>query len=152
RAAFALREKLTAPNRFNVESNYYQHALGDWEAACDTRTRWVQAFPHDVVGRNNLALCLGMLGELDRALGESREVARLLPPPYTLRSGIFRALQADRTDEAQTTIEDALRRGYDSPGLRDLQVQLAYLRGDTAAMQEHWKWAEGRTDADEVIM
>jgi DNA-binding winged helix-turn-helix (wHTH) protein/tetratricopeptide (TPR) repeat protein len=151
RAAFALRERLTAPARFSVESDYYSQVLGDWESTCAVRAQWVQAFPHDVVGRNNLAYCLSILGEPDRALGESREAARLLPASFTYRAWIFRSLLADRLDEAQSTIEDALRRGFDSASLRDLQVQLAFLRKDTAAMERQWTWAAGRAGADEVI-
>jgi serine/threonine protein kinase/tetratricopeptide (TPR) repeat protein len=151
RSAFALRDRLTAPVRFSVESDYYGQVLGDWEETCDVRARWVEAFPHDVVGRNNLAYCLSILGELDRALGESREVARLLPAPFTYRTWILRLLLADHEDEAQATIEDALRRGFDDADLRDLQVQLAYLRNDSEAMRQQWTWAEG-AGADGVIM
>lgn len=151
RAAFALRDRLTAPARFSVESDYYGQVLGNWEETCVVRARWVQAFPHDVVGRNNLGYCLSILGEPDRALGESREAARLLPAPYTYWTWIFRSLLADHTDEAQATIEDALRRGFDAVDLRDLQTQLAYLRNDTEAMQRQWTWAEG-AGAGDVIM
>ena len=152
RRAFALRERLTAPARFNVESDYYGQVFGDWETACATRDRWVQAFPHDVIARNNFAYCLSLLGEPDRALGESREAARLLPASFTYRAWIHRSLLADRLDEAQATIDDALRRGFDSASLRDLRVQLAFARKDTAAMREQWTWAAGRPGADLVIM
>ena len=151
RKAFALRERLTAPARFSVESDYYGQVIGDWETTCAIRGRWVQAFPHDLIARNNFAYCLSILGEPDRALGESREAARLLPAAFTYRAWIHRSLLADRLDEAQTTIDDALRRGFDSADLRDLRVQLAFLRKDAAAMQQEWAWAEG-AGADGVIM
>ena len=147
RKAFAMRDRLTAPARFNVESDYYGQVLGDWETTCDSTLEWVQAFPHDVIARNNFAYCLSLLGEPDRALGESREAARLLPASFTYRAWIHRALLADRLDEAQTTIDDALRRDFDSASLRDLRVRLAFLRKDTAAMRQQWTWAAaGPTD------
>jgi hypothetical protein len=65
---------------------------------------------------------------------------------------ISRSLVADRPDEAQATIDDARRRGFDSADLRDLQVQLAFLRNDTSAMQQAWTWAAGRAGADSVVM
>src|SRR4029079_943350 len=43
------------------------------------------------------------------------------------------------------------RRGFGSASLRDLQVQLAFLRKDTAAMERQWTWAAGRAGTDEVI-
>jgi serine/threonine protein kinase/tetratricopeptide (TPR) repeat protein len=152
RTAFDMRERLTAPGRFSIESNYYSQVLGDIEAACAVRAQWVALFPHDVIARNNFALCLSVLGEPDRALGESREVARLLPAAFTYRAWILRAMLADRLDEAESTIDDALQRGFDTAALRDLQVGLAFLRNDTAAMQEQWDWAAGRAGADDVIM
>ena len=152
RTAFALRERLTAPARFSVESNYYSQVLGDWETTCAIRGQWVQAFPQDVIARNNFAYCLSILGEPDRALGESREAARLLPASFTYSAWILRALLADRPDEAQSTIDDALQRGFDSAGLRDLQAWLAFLRNDAVTMQQQWTWAAGRAGADIVIM
>ena len=152
RRAFELRERLTAPARFSVESNYHIDVFGDLETACAIRTRWVQSFPHDVVARNNLAYCLSLLGEPDRALGESREAARLLPASFTYRAWILRSMLADRLDETQSTIDDALERGFDSASLRDLQVRLAFLRKDTATMKEQWTWAAGRDGAESVIM
>ena len=152
RSAFDLRDRLTAPARLSVESNYYSQVLGDLEAACAIRTQWVGLFPHDVIARNNLAFCLSVLGEPDRALGESREVARLLPADFTYGTWALRSMLADRLDEAQSTIDDALQRGFDTAGLRDLRVRLAFLRNDTAAMQQQWDWAAGRADADVVIM
>jgi serine/threonine protein kinase/tetratricopeptide (TPR) repeat protein len=152
RRAFELRERLTAPARFSVESNYHSGVFGDFETACAIRARWVQSFPHDVMARNNLAYCLSLLGEPDRALGESREAARLLPASFTYRAWIHRSMLADRLDEMQSTINDALERGFDSASLRDLQVQLAFLRKDTAAMQRQWTWAADRDGAEAVIM
>jgi len=152
RRAFALRERLTAPARFNVEHTYYSQVLGDEERSCAIGAQWVQAFPQDVIGRNNFAYCLTILGELDRALGESREVARLLPAAFTYRAWTHRSLLADRLDEAQHSIEDALQRGFDSADLHDLQAQLAFLRHDTPTMEQEWAWAAGRAGADAVIM
>jgi len=150
--AFALRNRLTAPARYSIESDYYSVALGDWEKSCDIRATWVRSFPHDVIARNNLAYCLSLLGEPDRALGESREAARLLPASFTYRAWIHRALLADRLDEAKATIDDALKRGFDTPSLRELQVHLAFLRNDTATMEQQWTWAAGRSGADGVML
>jgi tetratricopeptide (TPR) repeat protein len=39
RAAFALRDRMTAPTRFDVESTYHRLDNGDWEASCAVLTR-----------------------------------------------------------------------------------------------------------------
>jgi serine/threonine protein kinase/tetratricopeptide (TPR) repeat protein len=144
--AFEQRGRMTAPARFNVESTYHREVTGDWEQSCDVLSQWVQAFPHDVVARNNFSRCLSVLGQQDRALGEARETARLLPAAFTYANWVLRSLLADRLDDAQTTMDEAIRRGFDSTYLRDLRVLLAFLRKDDVAMQQQWTWAIGRAD------
>jgi tetratricopeptide (TPR) repeat protein len=147
RRAFDLRNRMTAPARFNAESTYQWEVMGDWEESCAVLARWVQGFPHDVIARNNYSLCLSVLGQPDRALGEAREAARLLPAAHTYWHWILRSVLADRLDEAQKTRDDALRRGFDSTSLRRMRALLAFLSGDDAAIQEQWAWAAGRVDA-----
>ena len=134
--------KIVTRARFNAESTYHLQATGDLEAACAVLTQWVEAFPHDLIARNNFAGCLGGLGEPDRAFGESREAARLLPSPFTYWMWIGRSIHADRLAEAETALDDARGRGFDSPLLRDLQAYLAFFRNDDAALQQVWTWAE----------
>lgn len=150
-AAFALRERMTAPARFQIEEGYYRVAVGDAEQACAVSEQWVRTFAHDVIGRRNFSVCLGQIGELDRALGESRETARLLPSSFMYAAWIDAAILAERLEEAQTATREALGRGFDSPWLRDLQVLLAFLRSDEAAMEQQWAWAAGRPAAHAVL-
>jgi serine/threonine protein kinase/tetratricopeptide (TPR) repeat protein len=149
--AFEQRGRLTAPARFNVESKYHSDVTGDWEQSCDVLSQWAQAFPHDVIARNNFSICLSILGQPDRALGEAREAARLLPAGHTYYQWVARALCADRLDDARTTMDEAIRRGFDSMGLRDLRVLLAFLRKDDVAMQQQWTWGTGRADGQRLF-
>jgi eukaryotic-like serine/threonine-protein kinase len=151
RTAFEQRGRLTAPARFNIESTYYREVTGDWEKSCEVLSQWVSAFPHDVIARNNLSICLGILGQPDRALGEAREAARLLPAAHTYATWIDRSLMAERLDEAQTSMDDALRRGFDSMYLLDLRVRLAFLQKDNKAMQQLWARVADRADAQQVF-
>ena len=152
RTAFSLRDRMTAPARFNAESSYHFEVNGDSEASCAVLAQWVDAFPHDVIARINLSSCLLNVGQLDRSLGEAREAARLLPAAFTYVMWIGRAMQTDRLDEAQKALDEARGRGFDSPLLRDTQVQVAFLRNDEAAMQEQWSWAAGNAGAHLLIM
>lgn len=152
RTAFESRGALTAPLRFHMESTYYREVTGEWDKSCAVLSDWVQAFPHDVIARNNFSRCLAVLGEADRALGEAREAARLLPAPHSYSTWVYRALQADRLEEADATMKEALRRGFDSVYLRDLRVRLAFIKNDDAGMQRLWAAAAGRTDADLLFL
>jgi serine/threonine protein kinase/tetratricopeptide (TPR) repeat protein len=151
RMAFEQRGRLTAPARFNIESTYYREVTGDWEKSCEVLSQWVAVFPHDVIARDNFSTCLSILGQPDRALGEAREAARLLPAAHTYGTWIHRSLMADRLDEAQTSVDDALRRGFDSMYLLDLRVRLAFLRRDDEAMRQLWAGVAHRADAQQVF-
>ena len=152
RRAFELRERLTLPARFNVESAYYLHVTGEEDSACEVIDQWVQTFPHDLVARQNFSGCLWALGELDRALGEAREAVRLLPAPFTYANWVALALSADRLDEARTAYEEALRRGFDTPYLRAQRALLAFLQKDEETMRAQWKWAEGKPGAKAALV
>ena len=149
--AFEQRGRMTAPARFNVESTYHREVTGDWEQACDVLSQWVQTFPHDVIARVNSSVCLSVLGQQDRALGEAREAARLLPAENTYRTWVIQSLRADRLDDAQTTMDEAIRRGFDSIYLRDLRVDLAFLRKDDVAMRQLWAWGIGRAEGPRLF-
>jgi eukaryotic-like serine/threonine-protein kinase len=143
---------LTAPARFQVESTYLRDVVGDLETECAVTSRWVSAFPHDVIARNNLGACLVKLGELDRSLGQFREAARLRPTPLSYGAWIQGCLLTDRFEEAQTTMDAALERGFDSTSLHDLQVRLAFHRKDDAAMQQQWTLATDTADGWTLLL
>ena len=114
-------------------------------------TQWVDAFPHDLIARNNFAGCLGSLGEPDRAFGESREAARLLPSPFTYWMWIGRSFHADRIAEAETALDDARGEASIRRYSAIYRPTLAFFRNDDAALQEVWTWAEGKSEAHLVI-
>ena len=149
--AFELRGRLTAPVRLDVESTYHRAVTGDWEQSCNVLSQWAQSFPHDVVARNNFSQCLSVIGQQDRALGEAREAARLLPAAHMYAAWVNHAVLADRLDDAQTTMDEAIRRGFDSTYLRDLRVRIAFLRQDDVAMQQQWTWAIGRAGGPPLL-
>jgi serine/threonine protein kinase/tetratricopeptide (TPR) repeat protein len=149
--AFEQRGRMTAPARFKIESTYHREVTGDWEQSCDVLSQWVHAFPHDVAARNNFSECLSVLGQQDRALGEAREAARLLPAAHTYAMWAHYSLLVDRLDDAQTTMDEAIRRGFDSTYLRDLRVRIAFLRKDDVGMQQQWTWGIGRADGPQLF-
>jgi DNA-binding winged helix-turn-helix (wHTH) protein len=140
-AAFELRNRLTIPSRFRVETAYYGTARKEWDKACRVGQEWVQAFPRDVIARINFSFCLANLGRHDEQLVQAREAARLLPSAPTLIRLLVAALSAQRIDEARETYDEAISRGVDSPGLHRYHAQLAFLQNDKSGMQKEWAWA-----------
>src|SRR5262249_6053656 len=152
RRAFELRQRVTLPARLNIESAYYLLVTGEEDVACDVIGKWAQTFPHDLIARQNFSVCLANLGEPDRALGQAREAARVLPANWTYLAWVERAIVAERLEEARSTYEEALRRGFDSPELRSARALLAFLQGDEEAMRAQWSWAEGKPGAEGLML
>jgi Tfp pilus assembly protein PilF len=146
--AYELRARMTEPTRFQAESGYYDLVTGEEEKAYPVLLQWVQTFPSDVIGRNNFATCLQLLGQLDRAADEAREAARLLPTPLSYGRSMSYSIVADRLEEAKATFDEARARKFDGPLLREDRVLLAFLQRDEPAMQEQWSWAAGKPIAD----
>ena len=138
---YELRVRLTLPRRLHAEQDYYQLVTGEQEKNRTVLSEWVRTFPDDFFSHNDLAACLSMLGLRDEALAEAREAARLYPSPVSYEDLVLDSILADRLHEAQTTFADADARKFDSVDLRDYRVLLAFLKKDTAAMEEQWNWA-----------
>ena len=140
--AFALRERLTAPSRFQVETAYYDDAEGEFDKALPITEQWVHTFPHDVIARNNLGTTLGALGRPEESLVQAREAARLLPSVWMFRKLLESAIGAGRLDETRATYEQMKSLHFDDSGAHADRALLAFLQNDLSAMQAEWAWAE----------
>jgi serine/threonine protein kinase/DNA-binding winged helix-turn-helix (wHTH) protein/tetratricopeptide (TPR) repeat protein len=116
--AFALRERLTTPSRFQVETAYYNNAEGEWDKALPIAEQWVHTFPHDVIARYNLKTTLESLGRPEESLVQAREAARLLPSLWMFRGLLGSAIGAGRLDETRATYEQVKALHFDDSGSR----------------------------------
>jgi eukaryotic-like serine/threonine-protein kinase len=152
RRAFELRDRLTLPGRFLVDSTYYALVTGEEEKACAVLAEWVKTFPDNLIAHNNFSVCLSFLGHLEQSLGQAREAARLLPTPWAYWAWMRQCLDVDRLEEARSVYDEALRRGFDSPLLSASRVQLAFLERDDATMQTQLARAEGNSDFERSFL
>jgi len=139
--AFALRERLTTPSRFQVETAYYGNAEGEWDKALPIAEQWVHAFPHDVIARYNLKANLESLGRPEESLVQAREAARLLPSVWMFRGLLQSAIAAGRLDETRATYEQVKSLHFDDSEAHAFRALLAFLQNDPSAMQAEWAWA-----------
>jgi eukaryotic-like serine/threonine-protein kinase len=150
--AYELRARMTEPSRLETEYLYYAWVTGERENARSVLFKLVQTFPRNFRARVNMASCLAFLGQPDKAVDEAREAARLEPIPYTYSEWSAHARHAERLNEAQAVLDEADVRKFDSSGLQDERILLAFLRNDQRAMQEQWNHATGRPDADRSLL
>jgi serine/threonine protein kinase/Flp pilus assembly protein TadD len=150
--AYELRSRMTEPNRLNVEYLYYDTVTGEQEKALVVESELAQMFPRDFMAHVNLAKTLGNLGQPDRAAYEAREAARLFPNAVSYFNWILASIYANRVNEAQAALDQANAQHFDNTGLRRVRMQLAFLKGDNAALEEIWKWAAGKPGLDGAFL
>jgi DNA-binding winged helix-turn-helix (wHTH) protein len=149
--AYDLRTRMTEQTRFQVEDLYYDDVTGEQEKAYPVLLQWVQTFPRDVIGHNNLAKCLNALGQPNRDADESREAARLLPSPWSYRNWMFTSIMANRLEEAKAVFDAAQARKFDGPDFHEERVLIAFLQKDQLTMQAQWNWAAGKPMEDRFL-
>jgi serine/threonine protein kinase/tetratricopeptide (TPR) repeat protein len=152
RKAYELRERASEPERFYIESHYYQIVPGNLEKARRVYELWAQTYPREYVARLNLSAVYRSFGQYDKALEEARETLRLNANSdgYARLAGSY--LNLNRLEDARATAEEAQAKKFDSPTLHILMYQLAFLRNDAPRMAQEAAWAEGKPGVEDVLL
>jgi eukaryotic-like serine/threonine-protein kinase len=152
RKAYALRDRVSEPERLYITARYYTSVEGDAQKAIDAYQVWKQTYPNDFVPRNNLATLYLDRNEYEKAIDEFRAAIRLAPDeplPYANLAGAY--INVRKFGEAHTVLDDALRRGFDSTSLRTLGYVLAFYEHDETAMATHAHAARKFADGFRII-
>ena len=150
--AYALRERASEPERFYIESHYYEIVTGNLEKARRVCELWAQTYPREYVARLHLSNIYGNFGQYDKALEEARETLRLNTQAGSYGSLAFSYLTLNRLEEARATAEEAQAKKIDSPTLHFWMYQLAFLRNDASGMAQEAAWAEGKPGVEDVFL
>jgi eukaryotic-like serine/threonine-protein kinase len=135
RKAYELRGRVSESEKFYIECQYYQFAIGDLEKARQVNELWAQTYPRVSVPLANLANIFSQLGQHDKALAELLQAISLDPGSgqnYAFLA--FNYLNLNRLKEAEATAEETQVKKLDSPLLRTLLYQLAFVQNDAAGM------------------
>ena len=90
---------------------------------------------------------------MTKSLAEAREALRLNPANGLSYSNLVGAyLSLNRLEEARATAEEAQAKKFDSPDLRTVLYQLAFLQNDAAGMAQQVAWAAGKPGVEDVLL
>ncbi|MCG3163991.1 MAG: Serine/threonine-protein kinase PknD [Acidobacteria bacterium] len=145
--AFALRDRVTEREKFDITGNYHALATGDLFKAIEAVEIWKQTYPRDYGPRSRLASLYRLIGRFDDALAAAREANQLNPRatvPYVTLGNSF--IQLNRFDEARAIIERGLQQQLSTAtSHRDL-FYIGLIKGDSAMMKLQLDWAAGKSD------
>jgi hypothetical protein len=153
RKAYELRDRVSEAEKFYIESHYYQHVTGNQESARQSYELWAETYPRDWLPLPPLFVVYGVLGQYEKSLAEAREAFRLNPASAMNSANVVNSyLSLDRLEEARTAATEAEARKLDSPALRGILYQLAFLQDDAAGMAQQVAWAAGKPGAEDVLL
>ena len=131
--AYQLRDRMTEKDRLNTDYLYYSAVTGELDKAYSVLLRAVELFPRDVFFHRNLENTLNGLGQPNRAADVGDEMARLEPSPLYFSSAAADNIIASRFKEARSWLAQAEALKFDSLGLRNVRLRLAFIEGDRGA-------------------
>jgi serine/threonine protein kinase/Flp pilus assembly protein TadD len=152
RKAYELRERVSEPEKFYIESHYYHIVTGDLEKALQAYELWAQTYPRDPVPPINLGVIYSILGQYDKALAEAREALRLNASGLNYANLTISYLHLNRLEEARATAEEAQAKKLDSHYLRIFLCQLAFLQNDAAGMAQQVAWSAGKRGVEDQLL
>jgi len=142
--AFELKERASEREKLYVSAHYYEMVTGQDERAVEVYESWKVTYPRDCTPRDNLSNRYSEVGQFEKALSNASESMRLNPKDafaYQNAEGAYEKL--DRYDEAKAVAEQAIAQRVDSFGVHEVLYEIAFIRGDSAAMQHEMAWAAG---------
>jgi tetratricopeptide (TPR) repeat protein len=149
--AFALRERVSLRENFNISSRYYDE-LGDLQKAEPIYEQWAQTYPQDptpldALGNDDLSL-----GQYERALTLLLKGKRVAGEGYYNYGNLAAAyLNLDRLTEARSTVEEALARNLEPYDGHVYLYVIDFVQGDTSGMQRELDWAAANLGMGEDV-
>jgi serine/threonine protein kinase/tetratricopeptide (TPR) repeat protein len=150
--AFERRERTSEPEKLYITTHYYDIVTGEQDKALEAYQLWKRTYPRDSIPFNNLAAGYESIGKYDQALPEAQETIRLAPNEalgYQNLGSVYLAM--NRFAEAKGVREKQIAANLDSALDHADLYAIAFLEGDTAAMQRQVEWAKGKPDEFDML-
>ena len=136
RKAFELRQRVSARERFHIESAYEYYVTNDLEATRKIYEQWAGTYPHDDVPQTNLGNIYSTLGEYEKALSAYQQGLRLDPGSGIGYGNLLSVyIKLNRLDEAKATIQEAQARSLDFFNMHRGLYMIYFLQNDSAGME-----------------
>jgi DNA-binding winged helix-turn-helix (wHTH) protein/tetratricopeptide (TPR) repeat protein len=151
--AYALRTRVTEPERATIEARYYAYVTGELEKAVEVHTQEVQNYPQSAGAHNHLAIDQGELGLYEESTEGFRKALTFDPARAVTYSNLATGLLAlNRLDEASSVLADASQRKLQTDGMLQVNYWIAFVRGDTGQKQHVLQLSSERPGAKPLLL
>jgi eukaryotic-like serine/threonine-protein kinase len=135
RKAFALRDRASEREKFEIAAVFYQLASEQTDQAIQNCELWAQSYPRDYRPHGTLGFENGGLANYERSAEEFRKAMELDPTKALPYAGLMIDLMAlNRFAEARAVYQEAAAHKLDAGEVQRWRYQLAFVEGDTLMM------------------
>ena len=151
--AFALRDRVSTKEGYEISSGYYDNALGDLQKSAEVFQLWSQTYPQDPVPLDHLANDYIWLGQYPQALEVLTAGKKLIRAGYyNYANVVVTYISLNRLQEAQREIQQAWERKLEpGPGYAALYF-IDFLEANVSGMEADVAWASGKTGSDAAFL
>jgi tetratricopeptide (TPR) repeat protein len=151
--AFALRDRVSESERFNIDANYYAFVLGDLPKSEQVLRSWSQAYPRSVLPHLTLGFQYGYRGRYEDEVREELQALQIAPNEVNAYQNLMEAYTAlARLDEAKQTYRESLDRKLEGQFLHDDRYAIAFLEGDTEEMKRQLSAVSGKLGVEDLAL
>jgi tetratricopeptide (TPR) repeat protein len=151
--AYELRDRASDREKFFISWTYDRQVTGNLERAAQTCDVWTRTYPRDAEAHAAFsAYATKGTGQYLKSIEEAKRAIELDPD---FGPGYFNLaasdLYAERFEDAESVLRQAAQRKVERPDLLFTRYYLAFLKGDSAAMEREVAAAKGVPDAEDEV-
>ena len=151
--AYALRDRVSARERFRIIGDYDEVVGGDLPKANENYQLWAQTYPQDKRPLDYLGNNYLFTGQYEQALEALLQEKNLSGNGYYNYDNLVYAYMAlNRFRDARATAEDGLARKFEPLPGRTALYRIDFLEGNLSGMQEAINWAIGKPVAEHLML
>jgi tetratricopeptide (TPR) repeat protein len=151
--AYQLRDRTSDREKFFITASYELHVTGNLAKAQQTCESWVRTYPREMLPHAFLAGIIYIAsGNYEKAAEEDKKAIEIDPDSAIVYSQLaFNYEYLDRLGEAANTLRQAAARKLEIGDFLVQRYDIAFLKGDQAAMEREMALAQGKSGAEDWI-
>lgn len=153
RQAFELADRQTVRDRLHITTLYYDLGTGDVQKAIQSYKQWVELYPREDIAKGNLASEYFLVGDYEQAAQFASQALQLDPGSVAWYENVATAdIALLRLKEARYILNLAFSRKLEDSAIHTDLYALAFLQGDTHAMQREMEWSVGKAGGEDAML
>jgi DNA-binding winged helix-turn-helix (wHTH) protein/tetratricopeptide (TPR) repeat protein len=152
--AYELRDRASEKERFFITAYYFGRATGNQEKAQQICNEWARTYPRESLPHSFLAGFVDpVLANYKGAVEEARKSIELDPEEATGYALLaMDSMYLNDFQGAENAVHMAAERGIDQVGMARPRFELAYAKGDAAAMRREVEFAQAHPEMQDRVL